>query len=111
MTDTRDAILNLTTDGLETVTRERDEAWEQLAAARKVIEEYERFAKAKLLTTAQTAEMLGDMSVRTLEDWRRKGVGPNYVPLSAKCVRYRLADVEDWIKARVRKLSAGLGDS
>lgn len=50
-----------------------------------------------LLTTQQLAEYLGDVSTRTLEDWRLRGIGPDYVPLSPKMVRYRAAAVERWL--------------
>jgi transcriptional regulator with XRE-family HTH domain len=50
-----------------------------------------------LLTTEQLAEYLGDVSTRTLEDWRLRGIGPDYVPLSPKMVRYRVAAVERWL--------------
>ena len=50
-----------------------------------------------LLTTEQLAEYLGDVSTRTLEDWRLLGIGPDYVTLSPKMVRYRIAAVERWL--------------
>jgi predicted DNA-binding transcriptional regulator AlpA len=50
-----------------------------------------------LLTTEELAAYLGDVSVRTLEDWRRQGTGPDYVTLSPKMVRYRHAAVERWL--------------
>ena len=50
-----------------------------------------------LLTTQQLAEYLGEVSTRTLEDWRRLGTGPDYVTLSPKMVRYRVATVERWL--------------
>lgn len=63
------------------------------------------FPASPLLTTEQLAEYLGDVSTRTLEDWRRLGTGPDYVPLSPKMVRYRLAAVERWLDGLER--SAG----
>ena len=61
----------------------------------------------KLLTTEELAAYLGDVSVRTLEDWRRLGIGPDFVPLSAKLVRYRLRTVERWLDSLERKDRAG----
>jgi len=54
------------------------------------------------LSTEQTALYIG-VSVRTLEDWRRQGTGPDFAPLSAKLVRYRVCDVDEWFAAKLRK--------
>lgn len=62
---------------------------------------------AKLWTTEELADYLGDVSVRTLEDWRRQGLGPDYVSISPKMVRYRPAAVERWLDSRERKSRAG----
>lgn len=60
-----------------------------------------------MLTTAQAAEWLGVASTRTLEDWRRQGVGPDYVPLTPRMVRYRLSALRAYVSAReVRTLKA-----
>lgn len=48
-----------------------------------------------LLTEQDLAEYLG-LSVRTIQDWRRRGVGPRYVKFRRN-VRYRLEDVEDYL--------------
>jgi hypothetical protein len=62
----------------------------------------------KLLTTEDLAKLLGgDVSVRTLEDWRRRGTGPDFVSLSTKMVRYRPEAVDAWLLARERKTRAG----
>jgi hypothetical protein len=55
------------------------------------------------MSTEQLSEYLGDVSPRTLEDWRRQGLGPDYVPLSAKMVRYRPEAVERWLDGLERK--------
>jgi predicted DNA-binding transcriptional regulator AlpA len=39
----------------------------------------------------------------TLRNWRVTGLGPRFVRLSARAVRYRGADVETWLSARVRR--------
>lgn len=36
------------------------------------------------------------ISEHTLATWRTKGIGPRYLKVGS-AVRYRLADVEDWI--------------
>ncbi len=54
-----------------------------------------------LLTSREAAEFLR-LEPRTLESWRgRPGVGPKFVRYSARCVRYRLKDLQDWVDARV----------
>jgi excisionase family DNA binding protein len=41
-----------------------------------------------------------NLSLRTLEDWRRTGTGPAYAKLGARVV-YRLSDLDAWVAARV----------
>jgi predicted DNA-binding transcriptional regulator AlpA len=53
-----------------------------------------------LLTTVKAAERLS-LSPRTLEAYRRKGGGPMFVALSRNLVRYRQADLDCWINARL----------
>ncbi|MGH7487469.1 MAG: helix-turn-helix transcriptional regulator [bacterium] len=56
----------------------------------------------KLLTTDEAAAYLR-VSPRTMEDWRRTGSGPLYIPLARNCVRYRFGDLTQWIiRRRVR---------
>ena len=55
-----------------------------------------------LLTTDEAAAYLR-VSPRTMEDWRRTGSGPLYIPLARNCVRYRFGDLTQWIiRRRVR---------
>jgi phage terminase Nu1 subunit (DNA packaging protein) len=64
----------------------------------------------KLLTDAALAELLGgDVSVRTLERWRRQGLGPDYITLSrgGKLIRYRPQAVRRWLDGLERKRRAG----
>lgn len=56
----------------------------------------------KLLTSTETAEMLGIMP-NTLEIWRTKGKGPRFLkmgPQKQAPVRYAEADVMVWINER-----------
>lgn len=53
----------------------------------------------RLLTTAEAAAFLG-MSVRTLEGWRTKILGPVYLHVGGR-VRYRVADLEAWLDTRI----------
>jgi predicted DNA-binding transcriptional regulator AlpA len=54
----------------------------------------------KLLSPNQAAEILG-IQPRTLDFWRQRGgVGPKFIRYSARCVRYRLSDLQAWIASR-----------
>ncbi len=54
--------------------------------------------KIHILTPQSLADLLG-YSLRTVEDWRRKGTGPRYLRIG-KHVRYRMSDVESWLETR-----------
>jgi len=49
-----------------------------------------------LLTEQQAAEWLG-LSFHTLRDWRWRKKGPPWVQVSAKCIRYIVADLQKWL--------------
>lgn len=63
----------------------------------------------KLLTTAELAELLG-VAVYTLTSWRsRYGSarrGPSYIKVE-RAVRYRVADVEAYLKRQTMQTRAG----
>jgi hypothetical protein len=52
-----------------------------------------------LLDEYQAAAAL-HMSVRVLQDWRMQNIGPRYIKLNNKTVRYRLCDVEQYRDAQ-----------
>ena len=52
------------------------------------------------LTTAEAALYLG-LQKSTLEAWRCRGGGPQFVKLG-RAVRYRARDLDDWIESRTR---------
>ena len=60
-----------------------------------------------LLTERQMSVLLG-VSVRTAQDWRRRGVGPNFVKLE-KNVRYRRDVLLKWIEDITRASSCQCG--
>lgn len=53
-----------------------------------------------LLTQREAATILR-LSERTLERLRVQGVGPKFVRCSRRSIRYREADLNEWIAARV----------
>jgi len=53
----------------------------------------------RLLTQEQAAALLG-VAPRTLENHRARRVGPRFIALSRRCVRYKLADLEAWIASK-----------
>lgn len=53
----------------------------------------------ELLSQRQVAARLG-LSTRTIEGWRARGVGPPFLRLSARAVRYRAMDLEQWLDQR-----------
>lgn len=55
----------------------------------------------KLLTTAETAELLG-ISKAFLERDRWAGARIPFIKVGARAVRYRLADVEDYLARQLR---------
>jgi predicted DNA-binding transcriptional regulator AlpA len=56
---------------------------------------------ARLLTTEELAEFLR-VDSSTIRRWRtsRPPIGPAYIPMSDRVVKYRVADVEAWLSAR-----------
>lgn len=56
----------------------------------------------KLLTTREAAEYF-QVSPRTLEDWRYKQEGPDYITLTDKTVRYRESALERFLDRNTTK--------
>lgn len=63
---------------------------------------------APLLTETQAAEIL-QLTPRALQAWRYQGRGPRFVKISARAVRYRLDDLEEWIETRLRRSTSDPG--
>jgi len=36
----------------------------------------------------------------TMRKWRQLGIGPEYIRISARCVRYRRSDILRWLESR-----------
>jgi len=52
-----------------------------------------------LLNEYQTAAVL-NVSVRVLRDWRIQNIGPRFIKINAKSVRYRLSELEAYQDAQ-----------
>jgi predicted DNA-binding transcriptional regulator AlpA len=52
-----------------------------------------------LMSSKQLATLLG-VSLQWVEIARHRDEGPRWVRLSARCIRYRMADVTGWLKER-----------
>lgn len=50
-----------------------------------------------LLTEDEAAQVL-KVSPRTLQAWRAQGLGPPYVQLSSRLIRYRASDLNDLVE-------------
>jgi predicted DNA-binding transcriptional regulator AlpA len=62
----------------------------------------------RYLTPPETAEYIR-LTERALEDWRYRGVGPRFIRLSGRAIRYRLSDIEDWLADRERTSTSDRG--
>jgi predicted DNA-binding transcriptional regulator AlpA len=54
---------------------------------------------SQLLSTAQVSDLL-NLQPATLKKWRMLGIGPKYVRVGRRAIRYRLADVKKFVSAR-----------
>jgi predicted DNA-binding transcriptional regulator AlpA len=63
--------------------------------------------QSALLDTNAVAAMLG-LRPNTLVQWRMGGSGPRFVKLGRR-VRYRPADVSDWLEKQTRRSTSEIG--
>ena len=54
---------------------------------------------AGMMTPRDAAAYLG-VEASTLKARRSKGTGPKYYRYSSRCIRYKRADLDDWIEAQ-----------
>ena len=54
-----------------------------------------------LMNEEQAAAFLG-VTKRALQAWRINGSGSKYVRISARCIRYRKADLIEWSENRLQ---------
>ena len=55
----------------------------------------------ELVDQDAAARFLG-LVPRTLQKFRQHGIGPRYVAISPRCVRYRRVDLRAWAEERLR---------
>lgn len=65
-------------------------------------------APDQLYDELQAARLLR-ISRRTLQGWRLKGGGPPFVRLGLRCIRYRRADLQEFMAERTRRSNVGPG--
>jgi hypothetical protein len=61
-----------------------------------------------ILTEVQAAELLGNISPKTLQAWRVSGRGPVFVKVG-RLVRYRMADLEMFLHQNRRRSTSDVG--
>jgi len=52
-----------------------------------------------IIDEKKLADNLG-VSIRTIQAWRYKKIGPKFIKLSGRCVRYRSKDIEEYLQER-----------
>jgi predicted DNA-binding transcriptional regulator AlpA len=65
----------------------------------------ESLDKDRLLTPQQLANML-NLPIASIYDMRYRGTGPRAIKISGKALRFRLSDVEAWLRDRETQSSA-----
>ena len=63
----------------------------------------------ELIDEKPAADFL-DVKPRTMQKWRQTGEGPEYVRLSARCIRYTRALLRAYAEARIRKSTSDPGE-
>ena len=63
-----------------------------------------------LIDEQGAGDFLG-LTARCLQGWRYKGDGPKYLRLSARCIRYRRADLRAWFEDRLRTSTSDTGQA
>lgn len=70
-------------------------------------EDFRSLRPNQLVTTAVAADLLG-VTVRGLEGMRMKRIGPPFVRISPRCIRYSLGDLERFIMTKVVRTEADI---
>lgn len=59
-----------------------------------------------VLTEYEVAKLIG-VAARTLQLWRQKRIGPPYLQISRRTIRYRYDDVMQWVLTKSNTLPSG----
>jgi phage terminase Nu1 subunit (DNA packaging protein) len=51
----------------------------------------------------RTLSRITDCSVRTFQNWRARGGGPNYYRVNGSLIRYDLAEALNWFRSQPRR--------
>jgi hypothetical protein len=63
--------------------------------------------ESRRLTTVEAAEFIR-ANPKALERWRQLGIGPAFLRLNPRCIRYELTDLVTWLnRQRVETTDAG----
>lgn len=54
----------------------------------------------EFLSEDQVAEYIG-FTPKALQAWRCNGRGPTYIRISARAIRYRKKDIDNWLESRL----------
>jgi hypothetical protein len=68
-------------------------------------EDFGNLRTSHLVTTAVAADLLGP-TVRGLEGMRMRRIGPPFVQISRRCIRYRAGDLERFITTKLVRTEA-----
>lgn len=63
-----------------------------------------------LINEHEMAKFL-NLSVRSLQNYRYRGGGPNFVRIANRCVKYRRADGRAWVESKLRSSTADPGQA
>jgi len=55
----------------------------------------------RLMNEVEAAEYIS-VTRRALQQWRLTGTGPDYIRISARCIRYRRREIIIWSEALLR---------
>ncbi len=61
-----------------------------------------------LISETEAGDFL-DLTPRSMQAMRQKGGGPQFIRISARCIRYRRFDLKAWADARIRSSTSDPG--
>ncbi len=64
----------------------------------------------QLINEKAAAKFL-NLTTRSMQAMRQRGGGPQFIRLSARCIRYRRTDLKTWADARLCASTADLGEA